>query len=102
VVRTAGTPATGMVVVENGTEMIVGSLPAGGPDLALIDALARLQLDARRLGWTVRLRDAPDELRALIELTGLGGVLPLEARREAEGGEEPRVDEVVQPDDPLA
>jgi hypothetical protein len=102
VVGREDTRATGMVVVENGMEMIVGSLPAGRPDLGLIDALARLALDARRLGWTVRLRDAPEELRALIEFAGLRGVLPLEARRKAEGGEEPRVDEVVQTDDPLA
>ena len=68
-------------------------------DLALVDALMRRQLDARRRGCTVRLHNVPDELRGLLELLGLDRVLALEPRREAELGEELRVDEVVQPGD---
>lgn len=46
------------------------------PDVVVVDALARLQLTARRLGSTIRLRDACAELRDLIALTGLSDVMP--------------------------
>jgi anti-anti-sigma regulatory factor len=71
-------------------------------DLAFVDALLRRELDARRRGCTVRLRNVPDELRGLLELLGLDGVLALEPSGQAELGEELRVDEVVQPADPAA
>ncbi len=65
-------------------------------DMTALDALARLQLTARRRGRLLRLRHASAELRALLAMTGLGAVLPLEAgpsgqvRRQAEEREEPR------------
>lgn len=43
----------------------------GGVDLAAIEALARLQLAARGLGWSIRLQDPAAELRDLLELAGL-------------------------------
>jgi ABC-type transporter Mla MlaB component len=46
------------------------------PDAVTVDALARLQLGARRHGCTVRLRNASAELRELVELMGLSDVLP--------------------------
>ena len=46
------------------------------PDAVTVDALARLQLGARRHGCTVRLRNASDELRELVEFMGLTAVLP--------------------------
>jgi ABC-type transporter Mla MlaB component len=46
------------------------------PDAVTVDALARLQLAARRTGCRVRLRDAADELRDLVAFMGLGNVLP--------------------------
>ena len=49
------------------------------PDVLTIDALARLQLVAIRSGRRLWLRHAPDELRKLIALLGLAGVLPLGA-----------------------
>lgn len=43
------------------------------PDLATIEALARLALTARRAGGRrLRLYGTPPELRALLELVGLG------------------------------
>ncbi|WP_405899524.1 STAS domain-containing protein [Streptomyces sp. NBC_00727] len=43
------------------------------PDLTTIEALARLSLTARRAnGRELRLRGTPPELRALLELVGLG------------------------------
>jgi ABC-type transporter Mla MlaB component len=46
------------------------------PDAVTVDALARLQLAARRHGCRVRLRHASDELRELVEFMGLADVLP--------------------------
>lgn len=45
-------------------------------DAVAVDALARMQLAAGRDGRTVRIREAPDDLRRLIALTGLRDVLP--------------------------
>jgi ABC-type transporter Mla MlaB component len=45
-------------------------------DAVTVDALARLQLAARRHGCLVRLRNASPELRELVEFLGLRYVLP--------------------------
>ena len=45
------------------------------PDAVTVDALARLQLAARRHGCEVRLRDASEPLLELVELMGLTNVL---------------------------
>jgi ABC-type transporter Mla MlaB component len=45
-------------------------------DAVTVDALARLQLAARRQGCRVRLRRASDELLALVTFMGLCDVLP--------------------------
>ena len=83
----------------------VGSL--GDADLATVDILARLQLCCRRLGYEIRLDHASVGLRELLGFAGLREVLPcsapsaLEARREAEQGEEPgRVEEEGDAADP--
>lgn len=96
------TPTTVVIVVDDRTEAVVARVDARRPDLSLVDALARLQLTARRRGRPMRLRDVSEELRALLELVGLADVLALEARREAELGEQVGVEEVVQSDDPPA
>ncbi|WLQ64547.1 STAS domain-containing protein [Streptomyces sp. NBC_01201] len=45
-------------------------------DLALVEAIARLGLVARRAGDVeLRLRNVPTELRALLDLVGLSGVV---------------------------
>lgn len=76
----------------------VGAVRA--PDLAALEALARLRLTARRLGRRIRLRGASGELRALLARAGLDAVLPaadlpggegvdgVEAGGQAEEGEE--------------
>ena len=78
----------------------------GNPDAGTIDALARMQLTARRLGRRVQLRHACADLQDLVAFTGLGDVLPLygplrlEAGRQPEEGEESRgVEEEADPDD---
>jgi ABC-type transporter Mla MlaB component len=47
-----------------------------GPDAVTVDALARLQLAARRHGCQVRLRSASDKLLELLAFMGLSDVLP--------------------------
>ena len=55
------------------------------PDAVTVDALARLQLAARRRGCTVVLRNASPPLVDLVALMGLTDVLP-ERRPEQEAG----------------
>ncbi len=45
-------------------------------DAVTVDALARLQLAARRYGCRVRLRQASSDLRSLVGFMGLSDVLP--------------------------
>ena len=69
--------------------------------LGTIDALARLQLSARRHGREVRLRRATRELRELITFAGLADVLRVEPGGEAEEREQRlRVEEERELDDP--
>ncbi len=46
------------------------------PDAVTVDALARLQLAAMRVGCAVRLQGASEPLLELVELMGLSNVLP--------------------------
>jgi len=73
-------PATAVVLRDGRGEVeVVALVVAGHVDLGLIASLARLQLAARRAGWSVHLRDATVELCELIELVGLAGVLAADA-----------------------
>jgi len=56
--------------------------------LSTVDALARLQLAAQRLGLELRVLHAPDELRELVDLAGLAEVLGVEPRGQAEEREQ--------------
>ena len=47
------------------------------PDCATVDALARIQLTARRLGSELRLRGASDELHEVLAMAGLCEVVGL-------------------------
>src|SRR5207245_2850967 len=61
------------------------------PDAIAVDALARLHLTARRLGYRLHLLDTGEELRDLLDLMGVADVfarLPLESRGEAEQREQ--------------
>jgi hypothetical protein len=71
---------------------------AGPPDLAVVDALARLQLEAMRRGASIRLLDMGQGLKELLDLVGLRR----EVGGEAEGLEEVGVEESVVPGDPVA
>ena len=92
-----------VVLLRDGVEVASWPLRCeeGRVDLGAVDALARLQLHARRQGCTVWLRHACPDLIELLELAGVAGVM-LEVTRQAEGLEEGGVEEVVVPDDPVA
>jgi hypothetical protein len=78
----------------------VGTLPA---DAVAVDALARIQLAARRMGRQVVLRHAADDLRDLLAFVGLGGVLGIEPRGQSEQREQRvGVEEERELDDPTA
>jgi hypothetical protein len=57
-------------------------------ELGIVDALARLQVAARRSGYEVSVTAAPTDLLELIELAGLSDVLGVEPLRQAEQREE--------------
>lgn len=56
------------------------------PDAVTVDALARLQLTARRLGRHVMVEHASPALRELLALMGLSGVVPLSEPSGLEAG----------------
>ncbi len=61
-----------VVLVRDGGEVLLG--PVYAPDrcdLAFVDDLLRVQLTARRFGWSIRLRDVRPDLLELVELVGL-------------------------------
>jgi len=59
----------------SGAELALCDVRGVDPDAVTVDALARLQLGARRHGCRVRLRNASEELRELVSFMGLEDVL---------------------------
>jgi hypothetical protein len=94
--RTVLTSSAAAVVVCD-----VGGLPA---DIATVDALARLQLTARRLGGRIELRSGSPQLDRLLAFVGLADVLGLGGQcGQAEERVQPRaVEERVDRGDPAA
>ena len=89
------------------TQPVVCEAGSMRADLMTVDALARLQLAARRSGCEVELRGASDELLELLDLCGLGAVFCGErlgvrrCLRQAEEGKQPvGVEERHLPGDP--
>jgi hypothetical protein len=56
--------------------------------LGFVDVLARLQLEARRHGFELRVVETGDDVRCVIELAGLSAVLALEPKRQPEQREQ--------------
>jgi ABC-type transporter Mla MlaB component len=61
---------------ESGASVAFCDVRGLDPDAVAVDALARLQLAARRYGCRVRLRHASAEMRDLVAFMGLDDVLP--------------------------
>ena len=61
-----------MVLERDGEDVLLGPVHgADRCDLGFVDDLLRVQLAARRFGWSIRLREVRSDLRELIELAGL-------------------------------
>ncbi|MFJ2396266.1 STAS domain-containing protein [Streptomyces sp. NPDC087843] len=85
-------------LVETGGGVVVCDVAGlGPPGLATVDALARMELAARRAGGRIRLRDPAPPLRALLDLVGLR--FELEGQSE-EGEPALGVEEAVESGDP--
>lgn len=116
-----GTTRDVVLVLDGDVEVVLWRMDGmADPDLWVVDALARLQLAARQVGGSIRLRNPSDRLRALLDIVGLAEVfpdavidagasdpgaearstLPLEAGGQPERGEELGVEEVVDRRDP--
>jgi hypothetical protein len=75
----------------------------GTPDLATVDALARVELTVRRLGSGIRLRGASVDLLELLAFCGVPLESVDELERQSEHREEPGgVQEERDPGDPVA
>jgi ABC-type transporter Mla MlaB component len=61
---------------QSGADVALCDASGVEPDAVTVDALARLQLAARRRGCRVRLCDPSDELLELLAFMGLREVLP--------------------------
>jgi ABC-type transporter Mla MlaB component len=61
---------------QSGADVALCDVTGVEPDAVTVDALARLQLAARRHGCQVRLHHASDELLDLLTFMGLRDVLP--------------------------
>lgn len=88
-----------VTLVHGDTDLPFGRVVGRDPDLAVVDALARLQLAAGRVGCSIRLRAVCPHLAELVDLAGLTALLgdcsrsALEAGRQAEAGEQLDVEE---------
>lgn len=97
-----------VTLVRGDTEVRFGRVVGRHADLAVVDALARLHLAAGRAGCSLRLRAICPQLSELVDLAGLTDLLgdcqrsALEARRQAEAGEQLDIEEgeeIVDPGD---
>jgi ABC-type transporter Mla MlaB component len=71
------------LLTESRAEIVCCQVTGVTVDAVTVEALARLQLAARRQGCRVRLREASPELRELVAFMGLNHVLPEEGPAEA-------------------
>ena len=94
-----------VVLTMSGASVVVCDVSdVGGSAADVVDAIARLQLTARRCGGEIRLHGSSPALAALLRAVGLSGVLGLapsggEPVVGAEEGEQALVDEGVEPGD---
>lgn len=65
------------LLADSGATVAVCDVAGAPVDAVTVDALARMQLAARRQSCRIQLRHASDELRDLVALMGLDDVLTL-------------------------
>jgi hypothetical protein len=66
--------------------IVIDAHDLGAPDLAVVDALARLQLEARRCGGSIRVVEISDGLRDVLALVGLGDLVDPDGFGRRDGG----------------
>jgi ABC-type transporter Mla MlaB component len=67
-----GTTRDVVLVLDGDVEVVLWRMDGmPDPDLSVVDALARLQLAARQVGGSIRLRNPCERLRDLLDLVGL-------------------------------
>ena len=72
-----GTTREVVLVLDGDVEVVLWRMDGmPDPDLCVVDALARLQLAARQVGGSIRLRNPCERLRALLDFAGLSDVFP--------------------------
>jgi hypothetical protein len=65
-------PRAVVLLCRDGEDLLLGPVyGADRCDLGFVEDLLRVQLAARRFGWTIKLRQVREDLRELIELVGL-------------------------------
>jgi hypothetical protein len=69
------------IAADGGPGVVACDVGGFAADVVALEALARLQLTAHRLGCRLRLRHASPDLQALVDLCGLAEVLPREEGR---------------------
>jgi ABC-type transporter Mla MlaB component len=74
-------------LAKSGATLVLCDVQGVEADAVAVDALAQLQLAARRCGCQVRVRHASDELLDLIAFMGLRDVVPESRLRVEPGGE---------------
>ena len=74
------------LLTESGADVVLGDVTGVSPDAVTVDALARLQLAARRLGRQVALCHASDELLDLVAFMGLEDVCRCDERSDEYSG----------------
>lgn len=89
-----------VVLVRSCGEVTVGRVRSEA-NVGLVDALARLQLAARRLGCSLVLREVSPDLGGLLSFVGMQSLFR-QPGRQTESCEEIGVQEVVDLDDPVA
>ena len=68
----ASEPRAVVLLLRDGQEVLLG--PVYGPDrcdLGFVEGLLRVQLAARRFGWSIRLTEVRPDLLELVDLVGL-------------------------------
>ena len=67
-----GRPRAVVVLLRDGREDLIGPIYAADRcDLGFVEGLLRVQLTARRFGWSIKLRNVQPDLLELVELVGL-------------------------------
>jgi len=75
-----GRPIASVDVIDGERLVTTCTFEAGGADLTVVDAIARLALCAQRAGWEIRLIEPDPALVSLLHFVGLDDLLAQPSR----------------------